>query len=313
NSYSGGTTISAGVLQVGSGSTTGTLGSGTVTNNATLTFNRSNTYTVANTITGSGAVIQSGGGTTILTSASNDYAGTTTVSGGTLQVGNLGTGKTGTGNITVQTGANLSGTGIVQGTNFTAQSGSIIQPGNGTSLSDHGTLTFTPTTAGTITFDTGSSLVLGISTPNVADPTFGGNEIGSPGYYSYLDGFTGTGTGSHDLLAFGGPSGSSVVFNGNIAVVGSNYTVQGGDVFKLLDWSATIAANFSGFNAGANLRDGSSDNGFQFDLPDISSSGLVWDISRFTSSGVIAVTPEPARALLMLLGLTSLALRRRRK
>jgi autotransporter-associated beta strand protein len=38
--------ISAGQIQVGSGSTTGVLGSGAVTNNGTLIFNRSNDFTV---------------------------------------------------------------------------------------------------------------------------------------------------------------------------------------------------------------------------------------------------------------------------
>ncbi len=85
NTYTGGTTISGGILQVGSGSTTGTLGSGTVTNNATLTFNRSDSYTVNDTITGSGSVIQAGAGTTVFDRA-NSYTGLTTVSAGVLAI-----------------------------------------------------------------------------------------------------------------------------------------------------------------------------------------------------------------------------------
>jgi len=45
NSYAGGTTINGGILQIGNGGTSGTLGSGFLTNNATLVFNRSDTYT----------------------------------------------------------------------------------------------------------------------------------------------------------------------------------------------------------------------------------------------------------------------------
>jgi autotransporter-associated beta strand protein len=90
NAYTGGTTISSGILQVGggtigTGSTTGTLGSGDVTNNATLTINRSNSYTVSNNITGTGAVIQAGSGTTIL-SGTNTYTGKTTISAGKLSI-----------------------------------------------------------------------------------------------------------------------------------------------------------------------------------------------------------------------------------
>lgn len=90
NGYNGSTTISGGVLQLGDGGTTGSLVSTSlVTNNATLTFNRSDNPVVANTITGSGAVRQVGSGTTILTGA-NDYTGPTTITGGTLQIGNAG-------------------------------------------------------------------------------------------------------------------------------------------------------------------------------------------------------------------------------
>ena len=56
NTYSGGTLISAGTLQVGNGSTTGSLGSGNVTNNATLKFDLSADTTVANNISGTGTL-----------------------------------------------------------------------------------------------------------------------------------------------------------------------------------------------------------------------------------------------------------------
>jgi len=83
NTYSGATTISEGTVQVGAGSTTGTLGSGAVTNNAALVFNRSNAITVANAISGTGSLIQAGAGATTLSGA-NTYSGGTTVSLGTL-------------------------------------------------------------------------------------------------------------------------------------------------------------------------------------------------------------------------------------
>ena len=80
NTYTGGTTITAGTLQLGNGGTTGSI-LGDVVNNATLAFNRSNAYQFDGAISGSGAVQQIGAGTTTLT-AVNTYAGATTISAG---------------------------------------------------------------------------------------------------------------------------------------------------------------------------------------------------------------------------------------
>ena len=86
NTYTGPTTIASGTLQVGNGGTTGTLGSGPLVNNGTLAFGRSDTLTLANVLSGSGGLQQVGPGTLIL-AADNTYAGRTTITGGTLQVG----------------------------------------------------------------------------------------------------------------------------------------------------------------------------------------------------------------------------------
>jgi RHS repeat-associated protein len=99
NAYSGGTTISAGTLYVGNYTSTGTLGSGAVVDNAALVFNRSGTATIANAISGTGTVTQTAG-TLILTGA-NTYSGGTTINDGTLQVGAGGTsGTLGSGDVT---------------------------------------------------------------------------------------------------------------------------------------------------------------------------------------------------------------------
>ena len=92
NTYSGSTTISAGTLQVGNGNASGTLGMGPVTDNAVLVLDRSDNPTFAAAISGSGSLTQAGTGMLTLT-GSNTYTGVTTVSGGTLQVGNGGSGE----------------------------------------------------------------------------------------------------------------------------------------------------------------------------------------------------------------------------
>jgi autotransporter-associated beta strand protein len=86
NSYSGGTTIGSGILQIGNGGTTGTLGSSTVTNNSTLIINRSGIYSLNNAISGSGALVAAGPGTTIL-SGLNTYLGDTSISNGIVKLG----------------------------------------------------------------------------------------------------------------------------------------------------------------------------------------------------------------------------------
>ena len=54
NTYTGGTTINAGTLQLGNGGTTGSI-IGNVVNNGTLAFNRSDAFTFGGAISGSGA------------------------------------------------------------------------------------------------------------------------------------------------------------------------------------------------------------------------------------------------------------------
>ncbi len=84
NSY-GATTINSGTLVVGTGSTVGTLGTGSVVNNSALVFNRSDGVTIANNISGSGLVTFAGAGTSTLTGTST-YTGNTLVAAGTLAI-----------------------------------------------------------------------------------------------------------------------------------------------------------------------------------------------------------------------------------
>ena len=82
--YLGGTTISAGTLQLGNGGTSGSI-FGNVVNNGTFAINRSDTYSFGGAISGGGAVVQMGPGTTILT-GTNSYSGGTAINAGVLAV-----------------------------------------------------------------------------------------------------------------------------------------------------------------------------------------------------------------------------------
>ena len=309
----------AGTVQFGGGVTLGSdNGSGTfsgvIQDDSTLNSNAA----IQNSLT------KTGTGTQVLT-GTNTYTGATTVNAGALHVGSGGSGTTGTGDVNIQSGGTLLGTGVVQGTNFTAADGSTIHAGDGTAAGDFGTLNFTPATGGgTVSLQGG--VVLGIGTANnqaAIDPSFGGNEVGTAGYISYVNDVSrsqGLGSGSHDLLAFNTAGNAAdytldfLTTGGTLQVVGSGFTAEQGQIFNLLDWSGISGGNTPSFGlVGTNYRSGGSGGGI-LDLPDISSFGLVWDVSQFTTSGIIVVVvPEPGRMSLIGLGLVAALMRRRRR
>lgn len=90
-------------------------------------------------------------------------------------------------------------------------------------------------------------------------------------------------------------------------LVGGN--IAGGSVFNLMDWG-TLTNN--GFTVNGAQYGGSGDGSFDLDLP-VLTNGNLWDTSLWISHGVVFVVPEPSRALLVLLGLLGLMLRRRRE
>ncbi|MGA2258566.1 MAG: autotransporter-associated beta strand repeat-containing protein, partial [Thermoguttaceae bacterium] len=96
NSYTGSTTISAGTLQLGDGTSghDGSLTTSSIVNNAALVYNVFGNLAPAYPVSGSGVLIKAGSGTLTFT-ANNTYTGSTTISGGTLQVGNGASGSDG--------------------------------------------------------------------------------------------------------------------------------------------------------------------------------------------------------------------------
>ena len=202
NSYSGGTTIASGVLQLGDGGTTGSI-VGDVLNNGALTFDRTDMVTFAGAISGSGAVSQIGLGTTILTGAST-YLGGTAIEAGTLQLGNGGTSGSIMGNVldngtlVFDRSDALTFVGAISGTGSVTQIGSgstTLTAANtyegGTTLSNGtliagnnsalgaGTLTVTPNLFGTTTLDNtaaATSLANAIQIDPLANLIVGGSN-----------------------------------------------------------------------------------------------------------------------------------------
>jgi autotransporter-associated beta strand protein len=70
------TIVSAGTLQIGSGTTGNLTSTGGITNNSSIAFNRSDDFTYAGTITGTGSLVHAGGGSLTL-SGQNTYSGGT--------------------------------------------------------------------------------------------------------------------------------------------------------------------------------------------------------------------------------------------
>lgn len=130
NTFSGGTTINAGTVQLANG---GSLGSGGIFNDGVLVFNRTDNSTHANAISGNGDVQHSGTGTTTL-SGTSSYLGNTIISAGTVRVTNgAALGAAGTAPVQVQAGAavDVGGNPTTNNQNFGAKQ--FLISGNGPS------------------------------------------------------------------------------------------------------------------------------------------------------------------------------------
>lgn len=277
NTYSGTTTISTGTLQLGNNSAAGSVGAGDIVNNSALLIQRSNAVALSQQISGTGSVTQSGAGTTTLSNA-NTYSGGTTVNGGALMVTNTTGSATGTGSVNVT--STLGGTGRIAptGTNMVALGGAV-QPGVAGTNNGVGTLSFTPVD-GNVLFQASSGITFEISGNGVNDKIL----------------FNASGSARMDFSAMAA---------GSIGVTFvAGYTPALNDSFDLLDWSAVSGTGITGLSTS---------------LLSLSTAGFdpswSWDISHFTTTGVISIAgvPEPSRTVLAGVGAALVCLRRRRR
>jgi len=266
NTYTGATTVIGGALQLGNGGTTGSLStSSALVDNATLVFNRSNTLTqgtnFAATISGSGNVVQAGAGTTVLT-GSNSYSGGTTVSSGSLQVGNVN--ALGTGGLTVNGGAlDLHGNNVsVPG--FSGAGGNV-----------------TNTVGGTVAF-----------TANISGAS---SYAGSIADGAGIVALTKSGAGTLALTGSNSYSGGTTVRSGTLAVSGSGtlgattggLTANGG-VLDLGTTSQTVGAvTFAG---GVVQNGGLTGTSFNGQSGTVSASLSGTGALSKTTAGTLAVT-----------------------
>ena len=280
STYTGGTTVSNGTLQLGNGGTAGMVGAGgiAISSGAVLKTSRSDAFTLPNAITGAGSVLiaNSTGGVTILNSTASSYSGGTTVSSGTLMVTNASGSATGSGRVTVMTGATLAGSGR-------------IAPALDAPVMVNGTLSVgeLPGTASALSILTGGT---------------GSLIIDGSGVLAF-DLISGAGLGDNtsfatraDLLRVGG----TLTLNPGATLSVSAGSMSGwaaGDQWKLIDWTTLTGSTTDTFTS--------------YDLPTLG-GGLVWDTSQLYTLGTILIVPEPTKALLIVIGMVGMMARRRR-
>ncbi|MBW5814647.1 autotransporter-associated beta strand repeat-containing protein, partial [Yersinia kristensenii] len=161
NTFTGATTISAGTLQIGNGGTTGSV-AGDIINNSALSFNRSDALTYGGVISGSGSLVKAGNDVLTLT-GNNTFTGDTTISAGTLQIGNGGTTGAIAGNIINNSVLSFNRSGILAYDGVISGSGSLVKTGNSMLI-----LTGDNTFTGDTTISAGTLVVGNNTTGSVA-------------------------------------------------------------------------------------------------------------------------------------------------
>jgi len=229
NTYSGGTTISAGTLALGGqatgapAATIGTDGSGPVTDNANLAFTEPSAVTFGNVISGTGTVTQDGPGTVTL-SSTNTYSGGTTITAGTLALGGSTVGTLGTGAITDNGTLAFTEPSAITVTNVISGTGGVTQVGPGT-LTLNGANIYTG-----VTEVKSGTLIVGDSAGNGAG--VGGSvqvDTGATlaGYGSLGVATSGTTLLNNGTVIPGGASGNAV---GTLSTAGNYVQGSGGNL-----------------------------------------------------------------------------------
>ena len=347
SSYTGQTTVSQGVLQVDANNALGTTGSGTtVKSGASLQLNNVN-YSSAEalSINGNGS-----GGGALLNSGTSTYAGQVTATtnasisagGGTL---NLTGGVVKNGTTLTLTGGgqvNVSGTGIsgsspnsdlvVDGTTVvisaastyngptTVQNGGVLVANAAINGSGNFTVNSGSTLSGTSTITTGAGSYIYINGRlEVGDSTLGTPVASSLALATSSGGAAvmgATGLMDFNLFQHGGDLSATVSAADYLSLTGTLDATLG-------TLTLENASHLSGFAAGDSwklfdLSQGSVTGSFaHVDYSALSlGSGLAGSFNNSTgifSIVAVAPAPEPGRAVLMLLGLGGVMLRRRRR
>jgi autotransporter-associated beta strand protein len=307
NSHTGNTTLTEGTLQLGNGGTAGSLAtaSNVIFNGGRLAINRSDNVTFSNAMSGTGTFAAVGTGNVTIDFGANTHAGVTEVLGGALYVTNATGSATGSTTVLVTGKGTLGGTGRISG-HTTVRDGGQLAPGT-TAGGSIGTLTLGDLTVNRqLTYTTPSIVFqLGSSGSIVYNDAAGisANMANLSAYFATKINDYESETGEHDRLLIEGALNLDAGATLKLDTLG--YALKAGDVLDLMDWVSLNLLNAPGDRAWSTQQD--------LVLPTLA-SGLSYDLSLFQSNGiVVVVTPEPGRTMLLMLGMTALVLRRRRR
>lgn len=202
----------------------------------TIKSPNSGSASLSGVFSGTGGLTFTGSGTTVMSGA-NSYTGGTTVASGTLSV--AGSSPTGYGDVTVNNGATLMGTGTINGNIFIA---GILKPGN-----SPGYLAST----GNVTMSAGSTYQQDIAGRVQATSS---TPVGAQGYYSALN------VSAGQFVINSGATLTprlSNLFAANEAGYGSTpYAPVLGDRFRIVTASGGISGKFSAVTQPAELAAG---------------------------------------------------------
>lgn len=330
NTYTGGTNVGSGTLQIGNGGTTGSV-VGAINNNAALLFNRSDTVIFSGAISGKGSLTKLGSNTLILT-GNNNFTGVTTIADGALQIGNGGASGSIAGNV-VNDGDlifNRSVTtiygGVISGSGrLTKLGGNIILLNNentytGDTIINNGTLKLGANgslASYLIDIHAGTFNVSSISDYTLdADKTImgQGSIFGAVTVLGTVAPGESTGVLTVGDMTFGSGSLLDIELGGTTP----------GTLFDVLNSTGAIDLQ-SGSKLRLSFLDGFAPNfGNIFDILNFSSltgafstldlpmldGSLVWNTSNLYQYGTISVIPEPAISVMLLTALGAILSRR---
>ena len=259
NTYAGGTTITAGTLQLGNGATAGSI-VGNVTNDGTVAFNRTDDSTFAGIISGGGGVVLAGG--ILRLAQAQTYTGLTQVNAGYFVLPT-----------TVPRGLSAS-------TLVTVASGAVLD------LSNQPQTVAGLVGAGTVYSYGGNSGSLELAVATGQAQTFSGALGGAFPDFA----ITKSGLGTLTLAGANTYTGPTTVTAGTLRVNGSLATTPVAVASGATLGGVGTLGGLATFAAGAHLAPGNSPGTITFNAGLVLQSGSLLDFELGTASDQIALT-----------------------